>query len=718
MSHSSSASSDGEIMLFPITLFDDDDYGQGGEASDERESESENEEKPKAFMTLRQRRLSRALANAPSIRLDINKNLNASRAKINWLKAIRRARDQYEHDPWSKFHIEQIQTEMCIRHRYNPHKKIWCTDEVQVKMQTKPFTRGAMRQCYRTKKLSKFSSAHSQDWNHALNYVSKRYIEEVDRDVYFQDVKLQMDAKVWAEEYNRHNPPKKVDMMQMYILEFKNRKGSPLYHLEHYIEGNYVKYNSNSGFVEDSLRYTPQALSHFTFERSDHQLIVVDIQGVGDLYTDPQIHTFEGTEYGDGNLGAKGIALFFHSHVCNEICHSLSLTEFDLSPKELQNHQNFLRKQRKSFMMTRVRGTEEHCHSLSRSPGDMSVDITEFLRQRSSSSHISDSAVDSPSPGFDDDPMSIDSPVNLSNPGNVRFRCMSESDSQSSMTADVAKNIYLGLTNIYLDVLKENSVSKPQELHKQKEERIMFQRMAAQRARPSCVALEKDLRKLNNLRIGDSILGKVHHEMAKYHEVGRFVMGEDLTGENIDWESAIFHEEHAAELGELEAIVTMAKLYLNLERDVLANCTVEQTEENKEQGIQYMIQAAEAGDRGAMLYMAKAFETGEGLNSNRSISWEDAIHYYNLAVKTDNHDEGGEYDSTINDPLYQIQAKQAELYRYGGHGLQKDASSAGDLYNEAAEAAMASMKGRLANKYFALAEECYGEVEEEEESEQ
>ena len=42
----------------------------------------------------------------------------------------------------------------------------------------------------------------------------------------------------------------------------------------------------------------------------------------------------------------------------------------------------------------------------------------------------------------------------------------------------------------------------------------------------------------------------------------------------------------------------------------------------------------------------------------------------------------------------------------------------GDLYNEAAEAAMAAMKGRLANQYFALAEECYGEVEEEEESEQ
>lgn len=50
----------------------------------------------------------------------------------------------------------------------------------------------------------------------------------------------------------------------------------------------------------------PQAFSHFTFERSGHQLIVVDIQGVGDLYTDPQIHTEKGTDFGDGNLGRWG----------------------------------------------------------------------------------------------------------------------------------------------------------------------------------------------------------------------------------------------------------------------------------------------------------------------------------------------------------------------------------------------------------------------------
>ena len=42
--------------------------------------------------------------------------------------------------------------------------------------------------------------------------------------------------------------------------------------------------------------------------------------GVGDLYTDPQMHTVDQREYGEANLGTKGMALFFSSHICNPIC--------------------------------------------------------------------------------------------------------------------------------------------------------------------------------------------------------------------------------------------------------------------------------------------------------------------------------------------------------------------------------------------------------------
>jgi hypothetical protein len=63
--------------------------------------------------------------------------------------------------------------------------------------------------------------------------------------------------------------------------------------------------------------------------------------GVSDLYTDPQIHSHDGEGFGAGNMGHKGQALFFKTHVCNDLCRALKLTPLDkrISPGEKANRE-------------------------------------------------------------------------------------------------------------------------------------------------------------------------------------------------------------------------------------------------------------------------------------------------------------------------------------------------------------------------------------------
>ncbi len=59
--------------------------------------------------------------------------------------------------------------------------------------------------------------------------------------------------------------------------------------------------------------------------------------------------------------------------------------------------------------------------------------------------------------------------------------------------------------------------------------------------------------------------------MAKYHELGRFAIDDN----DIDMYAAFFHERLAADLGVMEAIKTLAHLYLDMPREILVNYEVE-----------------------------------------------------------------------------------------------------------------------------------------------
>lgn len=128
--------------------------------------------------------------------------------------------------------------------------------------------------------------------------------------------------------FNTRQPPKKILMLPIYILELQDRPGKPLCLLEPVLEGHFAKHNNNNGGIL-STSQTPQAFSHFSYEASAFKMVVVDIQGVDEVYTDPQIHSLNQQEFGLGNQGVLGIQRFLETHSCNGVCLALGLTRIE-----------------------------------------------------------------------------------------------------------------------------------------------------------------------------------------------------------------------------------------------------------------------------------------------------------------------------------------------------------------------------------------------------
>jgi hypothetical protein len=142
-----------------------------------------------------------------------------------------------------------------------------------------------------------------------------------------EEVVMQWKAAGLAHRWNAFGAmPKAVAFNPIVVVELAARQPPAWGVMEPLLDGAYVKYNDNEGRVfaqpEDGrVRDTPQAFSHFSYLASGGTSLVCDLQGVGDVFTDPQVHTDPRSLCPvPGNRGLEGIRDFFASHQCSLLC--------------------------------------------------------------------------------------------------------------------------------------------------------------------------------------------------------------------------------------------------------------------------------------------------------------------------------------------------------------------------------------------------------------
>ncbi|XP_078026969.1 transient receptor potential cation channel subfamily M member 6 isoform X4 [Epinephelus lanceolatus] len=108
--------------------------------------------------------------------------------------------------------------------------------------------------------------------------------------------------------------------------------------IERNMSGDFRKYNNNTGEEITpccSLEEMLLAFSHWTYEYSCRELLVLDIQGVGEELTDPTVIMTDDQSgsrgemlFGPDNLGDAAISGFLQKHSCGGCCHRLGLADF------------------------------------------------------------------------------------------------------------------------------------------------------------------------------------------------------------------------------------------------------------------------------------------------------------------------------------------------------------------------------------------------------
>jgi elongation factor 2 kinase len=479
-------------------------------------------------------------------------------------------------DPWLKHHMERIPAERVIRHMYNPETQTWFEDETIVKMEKEPFTHGAMRFCYRMKKRSPPPQSasnhrfHNYGWTRASNYVAKAYqkndvidISDEAKNNVRNDILLQYEASHWSQRFNERDPPKKIIFIRAYAIEFPDRPGKPWFAVERFISGSdsygvaFHKHNTNSGFVDEDLhRFTPQVFSAFSFYASRGNRLVADIQGVGDLYTDPQVLSSD-YRFGDGDLGPRGMALFFKTFRHNTLADCMGIPVFALSNHELRFQAKY----------------EDDVFSMSDDANSFQspVGLDRFAAMDLNRSNRQSALQVPPQTILPDDMKDTERRSNQK-----RSSIVEREDIRKLLrkSFNIQKPVFTRTTSEVdevkqcLELAKQDFHFDMKIFHRKLSGELLAKLKEPVKRRPSLLirTVSEPMNICDQTKMN---LGKVHHQLAILHGMGRFpeVVPNDEAEDAPphDAFSVLFHLCHAASLGNVAACLALGRLHAGLD---------------------------------------------------------------------------------------------------------------------------------------------------------
>uniref|UniRef100_A0A8C5NHK3 non-specific serine/threonine protein kinase n=1 Tax=Gouania willdenowi TaxID=441366 RepID=A0A8C5NHK3_GOUWI len=161
------------------------------------------------------------------------------------------------------------------------------------------------------------------------------YKEDTVLHLCLREIQQQRAAQKLTFAFNQIRPktiPYSPRFLEVYLLYCHS--AGQWFAIEECITGEFRKFNNNNGdeiVPTNLLEETMLAFSHWTFEYTRGELLVLDLQGVGEILTDPSVIKSgeKGTSYdmifGPANLGDDAIRNFRAKHHCNSCCRKLKL---------------------------------------------------------------------------------------------------------------------------------------------------------------------------------------------------------------------------------------------------------------------------------------------------------------------------------------------------------------------------------------------------------